>query len=91
MVNASKYCSAKYGFGTRSRRTANSKFKAWLRIRSKFFQCIFIFVTTLVNQFSSFIKGSTCVCGQDKIFFCKTKIALSTSMAVWFGLTDDFS
>ena len=54
------------------------------------FQFIFAFVTALVNQFSSFIKGSTSVCGQDVIFFCKTKIALSTSMVVWFGLTDDF-
>ena len=54
------------------------------------FQFIFVFVTALVNQFRSFIKGSTSVCNQDIIFFCETKIALSTSMVVWFGLTDNF-
>ena len=51
---------------------------------------MFVFVTALVNQFIPFIKGSTIVCGQDIIFFCETKIALSTSMVVWFGLTGDF-
>ena len=54
------------------------------------FQFIFVFLTAIVNQFSSFIKGSTSVCGQDVVFFCKAKIALSTFMVVWFGLTDNF-
>ena len=68
----------------------NCKYRTYLWDRFKLFQFVFVFVTALVNQFSSFIKGSTSVWGQNVIFFCKTKIALSTSMLVWFGLTDDF-
>ena len=33
--------------------------------RFKLFQFVFVFVTALANQFSSFIKGSTSVCGQN--------------------------
>ena len=62
----------------------NCKYRTYLWDRFKLFQFVFVFVPALVNQFSSFIKGSTSVWGQNVIFFCKTKIALSTSMLVWF-------
>ena len=88
MVRTNKCRSMRCELGTRCRRIANIELIYGIGLNC-FNLYLFLWRHLLTNSVL-FIKGSTSVCGQNVTFFCKTKIALSTSVVVWFGLTDDF-